>query len=186
MADAAVGMPEVDVPPDAEERFAEAWRMASADAPTPPGHTVRGQRHIVIVTPGRMLMSQPCPRPGSMKAEALGPIEAIAPSTTRLRIAVIAFTQLDRLLKNVADAIPFAGYLWGLGYVGHTVVVFEGHPSALKAGCRDADMLIVDEAMVPHLQRDWASVAWGVMRAPQILIFGRHGTLKRVVKKSAT
>ena len=185
MADGAVGMPEVDVPPDLEERFAKAWRVASGHDPASPDDGGE-QRHIVIVTPGRMLMSKPCPRPRSMKGEAVQAIEKIAASAMPLRIAVIAFTQLDRLMKNLPDTIPFAGYLLGLAYVGHTVVVFEGHPSALRAGSRGADMLIVDEAMVPHLQKDWATTAWSALSGSQILVFGRNGTLGRVVKKSAT
>ncbi len=186
MVDGAVGMPEVDVPHDMEERFAKAWRVASGHDPATGSDTVNGHRRIVIVTPGRMLMTRPCPPPDTMKAEAVQAIEQIVPRGTSLNIAVIAFTQLGHLMKNLPAAIPFVGYLLGLSYVGHNVVVFEGHPSALKAGCRDADMLIVDEAMVPHLQKDWAGTAWSVMRGSQILVFGRNGTLRRLVKKSAT
>jgi len=45
-------------------------------------------------------------------------------------------------------------------------------------------MLIVDEAMVSHLQKDWMSVALGAMRGSDLLIFGRNGTVKRVVRKT--
>lgn len=183
-ADFTPRMPEVDVPPDLDARFARARRIASGDGavPTPHGQ-VEGQRHLIIVTPGRMCMMRPCPRPGSMQDSAVAAIEQIAPSSTPLTIAVIALTELSAVRASLAKAIPFVGYLLGLAYVGHTVVVFEGHASALRAGCRDADLLIVDEAMIPALPRDWLSVAWSVMRAPQALVFGRTGTLKRLTRK---
>jgi hypothetical protein len=177
-------MPEVDVPADLEARFAKARRIGSGDEIVAGrGGPVHGQRHVVIVTPGRMCMMYPCPRPGSMQASAVAAIEQIAPSSTPLTIAVIALTELRAVRASLAKAIPFVGYLLGLAYVGHTVVVFEGHASALRPGCRDADLLIVDEAMMPALPRDWLSVAWSVMRAPQALVFGRTGTLKRLTRK---
>jgi hypothetical protein len=177
-------MPEVDVPADLEARFARARRIASGDevVPSPRGR-VEGRRHLVIVTPGRMCMMNPCPRPGVMQAEAVAAIERLAPSSKPLTVAVIAFTELRAVRASLAGAIPFVGYLLGLAYIGHTVVVFEGHASALRAGCRDADLLIVDEAMIPALPQNWLTVAWSVMRAPQALMFGRNGTLKRLTKK---
>ncbi len=177
-------MPEVDVPSDLEDRFARARRIASGDESVPdPAGPPQGRRRLVIVTPGRMCMLHKCPAPGSMQASAVTAIEQIAPSSKPLSIAVIAFTELRALRAGLAKAIPFAGYLLGLAYVGHAVVVFEGHPSALRAGCRDADLVIVDEAMIPVLQGAWLSVAWSVTRAPQALVFGRNGSLKRLTKK---
>ena len=176
-------MPEVDVPPDLEARFATARRIASGDEPAGAGELAPGQRRLVIVTPGRMFMLQRCPLPGSMGLDAVAAIEKIAPASTPQRIAVIAFTELRALRANLGKAIPFAGYLLGLAYVGHHVVIFEGHPSALREGCRDADLLIVDGAMIPTLQPDWLTVAWSVMRAPHAVVFGRDGTVKRISKK---
>ncbi len=180
-------MPEVDVPRDLDARFARARRIASGDEVVANPHDrVEGQRHLVIVTPGRMCMMNPCPRPGTMQASVVAAIEQLAPSSKPLTIAVIALTELRSLRASLAKAIPFVGYLLGLAYVGHTVVVFEGHASALRAGCRDADLLIVDEAMIPFLSPDWLSVAWSVMRAPQALVFSRTGTLKRLTRKGTS
>jgi hypothetical protein len=185
-ADFTPRMPEVDVPPDLDARFARARRIASGDeVVASPRGRVEGQRHLVIVTPGRMCMMQPCPRPGSMQADTVAAIEQVAPSSKPLTIAVIALTELSALRANLAKAIPFVGYLFGLAYLGHTVVVFEGHASALRAGCRDADLIIVDEAMIPFLSRDWLTVAWSVTRTPQALVFGRTGSLKRLTRKGA-
>ena len=177
-------MPDVDVPADLDERFQRAWRIASGQESVPrPAARPEGQRHIVVVTPGRMIMIKPCPRPGSMPESTVAAIEKIAPSSRPLSIAVIAFTDLRAVRENFVAAIPFAGYLLGLPYIGHTVLVFEGHPSALKAGCRGADLLIVDDAMIPVLQPDWLRVAWSVMRDSQVLVFGRAGSLRRIVKQ---
>lgn len=174
MADFAPRMPEVDVVPDLEGRFAEARRMIRA---------VAGGRHIAVVTPGRMIMLQPCPPAGSIAPDMVAAITRLTPAEPPLEIAVIAMTELDAVRTNLASAIPFAGYLLGMGYLGHTVTVFEGHPSALAAGCRDADLLLVDGAMLPFLQRDWATVARGAMRGPGILLVQRDGQIQQIVAR---
>ena len=184
MPDTPLKMPEVDIPSNIDERFKTAWRLASGgseiatDTATP-----AGQRNVIIVTPGRATMIQPCPRPGSMDANSVQAIEKIAPPQKPSNIAVIAFTQVEALLSGISKAIPFFGYVMGLSYIGHNVMVFEGHPSAIRVGCRDADMVIVDEAMVPYLQNDWMNVVLTAMRGSQLLIFGKNGTVKRVAKK---
>ena len=108
---------------------------------------------MVIVTPGRLLMVQPCPPPGSMPDERVAPMrQMIAPERKR-NIAAIAYTELTAIRTNIAKAIPFMGMLLGFAYIGHTVWVFEGHASALADGCRDADVLLVDGGMLPFLPR---------------------------------
>lgn len=184
MPDGTGGMPPVDVSVDIEERLKKAWRLASEGpdiatltaAPT-------GQRYIVVVTPGRATFIQPCPRPGTMDANSVQAIQKIAPAQAPSNIAVIAFTQFEPAMASMSKAIPFLGYVMGLSYIGHNVIVFEGHHSALAAGCRDADMVIVDEAMIPHLAKDWMGVIFRAMRGTQLLVFGRNGTVKRIGKK---
>lgn len=149
---------------------------ASAAPPLP------GQRYVVLVTQARLLMQQPCPPPGSMPPEAIAPIERIAPAQPRLNIAVIAFTALDALLEDIARAIPFLGYLLGLAYLGHKVVIFEGHPSALAAGCYDADLLLIDGAMAPFLPDNLIELVYPVMRVPRILAVGRNGKITEISK----
>jgi hypothetical protein len=152
-------MPAVDQPPDIEEVFAKARRQSV--------------NQVIIVTPGRMLMSQPCPAPGSMTPDKVASVEQMMPSKVKRHVAVIACTELGGLTKDASKAIPFLGLLLGLAYIGHAVWVFEGHPSALAAGCRDADVLIVDSAMVPELQQDWVTVASGAMRHPEVYVHDR-------------
>jgi hypothetical protein len=154
-----LAMPDVDQLADIEEVFAKARRQAV--------------HQVIIVTPGRMLMSRPCPPAGSMPPGKVASIEQMMPSKVKRHVAAIAFTELGALTKDASKAIPFLGLLLGLAYIGHAVWVFEGHPSALAAGCRDADVLIADGAMVPELQPDWVSVASGVMKRPEVYVHDR-------------
>jgi hypothetical protein len=108
-----------------------------------------------------------------MSPDKVASIEQMMPSTVKRNVAAIAFTQLDGLMKDASKPIPFLGILLGLAYIGHAVWVFEGHRSALAAGCRDADVLIVDGAMVPHLQSDWVAVASSAMKRPEIYVHDR-------------
>jgi len=157
-------MTEVDVRPDVEKIFNQARKAAAGES------DVDGKsRQVVVVTPGRMLMLQPCPPPGSMPASMVGQIEKLLSPKVKRKIAVIAYTELKALKGNLGKAIPFFGMLSGLAYVGHSVWIFEGHVSALVAGCKEADMLIVDGLMAPHLQSDWQAIASSV--APHIQIY---------------
>jgi hypothetical protein len=173
-----VRLPEVDERDDVGAVFDTARRAASGDGEQPaatPG------RHVIIVTPGRMLKFQPCPPPGSMAAAQVASIEQMISSKVKRNIAAIAFTELGAITKNADKAIPFLGILLGFAYIGHAVWVFEGHPLALSAGCREADMLVVDQAMVPYLQSDWAAVAAKAMRHPEIYVHDRETySLKKV------
>ena len=154
-------MPEIDERRDIEKVFQEARKAAAGD------------RQVVLVTPGRMLMLQPCPRAGSMPAQVVSQIERLISPKIKRKIAVIGYTELTAVTTNVAKAIPFFGMLSGIAYIGHAVWVFEGHSSALAAGCKDADLVIVDSAMVPHLAANWQSLARTDVAARQIYIHDR-------------
>jgi len=82
----AVHMPEVDELPDIEGVFAKA-RMAAAGEGLPPGQT---GRHVIVITPGRMLMFQPCPPQGAMPQQQVEHIERMIPSKVKRKIAAIA------------------------------------------------------------------------------------------------
>lgn len=164
-----VSMPEVDEVPDIEDVFTKA-RMAASGKGLPLG---RSGRHVIVVTPGRMLMFQPCPPEGTMAQSQVEPIERMIPPKVKRRIAAIAYTELGAIRKDISKTIPFFGILIGFAYIGHSVWVFEGHALALAAGCRDADVLIVDGAMIPHLPKDWAEVAASVMQRPEIYAHDR-------------
>jgi len=157
-------MPEVDFPPTLEDIFAKARRVGDGEL-KPPNND---GRHVAVVTPGRMVMMHPCAAPGTMSPTAVESVEKLLPSSTKRRVAVIAYTELTALKADVKKTIPFFGLLTGLAYVGHSVWVFEGHSSALAAGCREADVLILDELMIPHLASDWIRTVSRVMKRPLI------------------
>lgn len=170
-----VSMPDVDTERDFSTVLAEARKGAPG-----PDHSA-GERHISIITPGRLIMMLPCPPAGSVSPEMVEGIRRIVPDEQPQTISAIAFTDVVRHraldAAKVNELIPFTGYLLGMGFLGHHVVVFEGHPSALSAGCLEADLLIVDGAMADHLQDDWVAVAARAMRQPRILLFGRDGRI---------
>jgi hypothetical protein len=178
----ACRMPEVDQPADIERVFARARAAAAGEADVP---GAGARRHLVVVTPGRMLMLHPCPPAGSMSPAQVAAIEKLLSPAVKQNVAVIAYTELSALRADLSRAVPFAGLLSGLAYVGHRVWVFEGHPSALAAGSREADLLIVDGAMVPHLPPDWSTTARRAMRRPVIFVHDRATyTLRRVTNAS--
>jgi hypothetical protein len=164
-------MPEVDVLPDIAEVFDKARRSALGELKSP--RTDPDRRHVIIVTPGRLLMFTPCPPRGSMPKDQVENMEKLLPSTARRNVAAIACTELHDLQTNLAKAIPFFGILLGLAYIGHAVWVFEGHPSALAAGVSGSNVLIVDGGMLPFLQPDWMVVVSGAMKFPSIYVHDR-------------
>ena len=178
-------MPDVEIVPDIAERFAAARQAVVGGIEPLLGHDP-DQRYVVLVTPGRMLMEQPCPIAGSVPPEMLTDIEAIVPAQPALNISVIALNEIPAILSAAQQTIPFFGYLLGLCYMGHNVLVFEGHPSALAAGVADADLLIVDGGMIPFLQPDWSSVAFASGPLRQVLIFGRDGAIQEIDRPTAT
>src|SRR2546425_10142668 len=163
-------MPEVDELPNIEELFEKARKAAAGDPGLAPEHP--GQ-HVIVVTPGRTLMFQPCPPPGSMPSSQVASIQQMISPKVKRNVAAIAYTELSALTSGISKAVPFFGFLLGFAYIGHAVWVFEGHPSALTAGCRGADVLIVDGGMVPFLQAGWQDAAAAVMRNGNILVHDR-------------
>lgn len=135
---------------------------------------MKGQRSVVIVTPGRILMPVPAPAPGSVPRSSEEAVREMLPPDPPLNISAISYTHVQALLEDQAKAIPFLGFLTGFASIGHTVVVFEGHPSAFESGVRGADVLLVDSGMLEFLQGDWTEVAFRVMRpGARVLVHDR-------------
>ncbi len=171
-------MPEVDLEKSAEQVFDSARRAAGGEAVRP---DAPDRRQVVLVTPARVALLRSCPAPGSLSPADLAVAEGIAPAAEPKNVAVIAFNDLEAMEHDVARAIPFFDLLAKLGYLGHAVWIFEGHVSAMAAGCRDADLLIVDDGMMPYLPGNWRSVASRSMRGEAIYLFERRaGTLRRL------
>ena len=175
-------MPEVDFPAKLEDTFEKARKVAAED--TTPAKDKN--RNVIVVTPGRMVMLHPCPAPGTMNPQAVESVEKLMPSKIRRNVAVIAYTELKALRADVVKTIPFYGLLTGLAYIGHAVWVFEGHSSALAAGCREADLLIADCEMAPFLAGDWMTTACSVMRRKLIFAHDRATfSLRRLYPNAA-
>ncbi len=179
----APGMPQVDTPPNLAGVFSKI-RARVANAGAAEGMKT-GQRCVGVVTPGRMTMLVPAPVPGSIKPEFVDQVRALLPAGRPLNVAAISYTQLEALRVDVAKCIPMLAQLLGLAYVGHNVIVFEGHPSAFAAVLVTTDVLLVDSGMLPFLQKDWTSAAVGAMRpGSRILINDRKTGQSRPVKPS--
>ncbi|HTQ58190.1 MAG TPA: hypothetical protein VMI94_27195 [Bryobacteraceae bacterium] len=169
-------MPEVRLIPDLENAFSAARKMAAAGT--------------VIVRPSRKALAVPrMTESPALRAGAEG-LAKLIPGDRKRNIVAIAFTDFappEVVAPSLADAnlaIPFFGMLLGLTYLGHAVWVFEGHESALAAGCREADVLIVDSGMAPLLAAGWQDVAAQAMRNPNILFHDRKTFRLLVVRKA--
>jgi hypothetical protein len=136
---------------------------------------------VIIVTPGRLLLARACPLADDLDPASLATLELLAPPERKRNVAVIAYTELDALKADIRAAIPFWDFLAGLAAIGHSVWIFEGHPAALLAGCRNGDLLLVDEGMLPFLEEnpDWRAQAQSVMRRPNIRVIPRQSGIER-------
>jgi hypothetical protein len=151
---------------DMDELFREARRAASGeddDEVTRSWKNFEGQRAVAIITPGRLIMFSPCPEPNSMPEEAIAQQRSMMPPDPPLKISVISYTFVEALTIDIDKAIPFRGFLITWAYLGHSVIVFEGHPSAFESGARECDVLLVDSGMLPFIQLNWLDVASRVM-----------------------
>ena len=166
-------MPEVDVRPEIDTIFSRAREFANqtnSDA-----HGV-DHRQVIIITPGRLLIAKDSPLASDIPVEQLAILGELVPPRPQVNIAVIAYTYLDALKENLLGAIPFFGFLLGFAALGHTVWVFEGHPTALSAGCREADLLLVDSGKLPAVEdvnTEWREQALQAMRGTDIKIVAR-------------
>jgi hypothetical protein len=176
-------MPEVSIRSDIEEVFARLRQTAAA-----PG----AEGGIAILKPDRthLVMPRLAATP-ALESMAMN-MDRVVPGAVKRNIAAIAYTLFDGPpgavpgLAEVSKAIPFLGILVGLCYIGHAVWVFEGHASALAAGCRDADVLIVDSAMRAFLAPAWAGTAAVEMRNPNILVHDRASHKLAMIRKAGT
>ena len=198
-------MPSVDLLSDMEGFFMHVRELLEADntdehiqksgmglfvpAEKEGGGTRKGQRHVAIITPGRMISLAPAPRPNTKSEKELAPIKSILPGKAPLQITAISYTKLEAYLQDATKTrcIPFLGFLLAFAYLGHNVIVFEGHPSALAFGVKNSDVLFIDSGMLPFLAEDWAEVVFRSMKPnPKIFIHERKNYgLTPVVKKSS-
>jgi hypothetical protein len=134
--------------------------------------------NLVIVRPDSRPMMLPTQRMGALPPGALEAVEKILPSAVKRNVAVIGDTawsmDLAPDLMKANEAIPFFGMLMGLGAIGHAVWIFDASaPEALEAGCRAADVLIVDSGREPGLPAGWKAMAARSMRGRDVMVHDR-------------
>ena len=132
-------------------------------------------RRLVMITPDRRIKTSPIlPSKHELPIQFVVELESIAPSAGQWLIVAIGLTDPDALALDMYRCVPFMGMLQGLSQIGHAVVLFEGHEEALGDVCKDANLLIVDDAMIPFLAEDWMARVLGSMRNPYIIRIKRE------------
>jgi hypothetical protein len=140
-----------------------------------------GEKFVSVISPGRIIILFPAFKPTTKNATVNNPGDYILPSKKNLRITAISYTYMEEFmngslsmeerLAGVVKCIPFIGQLASFtGVLGHSVLVFEGHPSVFETGVKNSDMLFIDSGMLKFLQDDWAEVAFRCMN-PHCKIF---------------
>jgi hypothetical protein len=181
-------MPEVDESADIAQVFTQQrWSMTQyiTNKPASPGQRLC---IIGIVPPNRKLdqslAAMPLPDPPSEGFEDRA--KQVLPGARSLNITAISYTGEERSPDDQRQ-LPFLSMLMQFAYLGHRIVVFEGHPSGFAASLRDADVLIVDSGMLPFLQSGWFEVAQSVFRGKgRVRIFDRMKTELRPAVRSKT
>ncbi len=176
-AAAALRMPEVSSRSDIQEVLIKVREAANSGG-------------LVILKPDRTHLVLPRLEQSAELEKMAEQMNRMIPGETKRNIAAIAYTIFDCApgvvpgLTEVSKAIPFLGILVGLSYIGHAVWVFEGHPSTLAAGCREADLLVVDSVMRPLLAAGWEAEAAAAMRNANILVHDRATFQLAAIRKA--
>jgi hypothetical protein len=161
---------------DCAQVFAQARAEADGRAASASTHN-----QVAIVSPSGGLLFIPAPLPESVSEAQIARSRNLLPPEPRRIVAVIADTRVSGSLTEINNTIPFVGMLVGLAYIGHCVTVFDGKLSRIAQGCRDADVLIVDDAVLPHLPDEWYATARQAMRSPGIYVHDRKAYALRPI-----
>ena len=172
-------MPTISPRRDIRRCFADARRLSAG---------THGERRVVVIAPDGTLILVPVPAPENADRSLLRDVRAaLAPHqepVTGLVITAINGTsgiqRRGRSFFKLLPLVPNLSYLVGAACLGNTVVAFEGHANDFPVGCEDADMLILDDGMVPLLRPDWAAIALKLLRQPRVILFGRDGRLRKL------
>ena len=144
------------------------------------------KRMLVIVRPDLRSVMLPAMAKETAAPNLVAAVERMLPSATPRNVAAIGETSWAMAekpdIKEAGRAIPFFGFLIGLASIGHAVWVFDAGGASLTAGCRDADVLVVDSGRVPALPANWQDAGRQVMRSPQIMLFDRAASQFLAVK----
>lgn len=193
-------MPQVDEKSEAE--LDDIFRKARAAVAEGTPH----QPMIGLLTPGRILVTLGGVPRNQIGMGQKAMLDGIVGGDTPKTITVIAMTDVigpaqtaqkgglfgsfRRAIGGKQDTpqvaprdaavkkIPFLGILFAISGLGHNVVAFEGHRSALRAGCKDVDLVMIDEAMLDHLPSDWNGIVTNAIKPEGvILVVNRNGSI---------
>ncbi len=153
-------MPDVNVNADVAELFARVREMLPRDRSSQ--KLKAGDPWLGIVCPDRSHFLLTLSVDAELPPQLVKANKACIPHTRPLNITAVGFTGLRP--SSEICRMPFVASILPLAYIGHNIIVFEGHPSGFEAALRDADVLAVDSAMLPFLQHDWFEVARGAFR----------------------
>jgi hypothetical protein len=167
-------MPEVDREVNLVDLFAHTRSRLAFERPTPTAQP--GQRCIAIVTPAREVAVVDGLLPGTAPDRFVETARFFLPFNRPLNITAIGYCGSKPLKRDDLKRLPFVAAMLSFTYVGHSVVVFEGHSSGFEAALRGADVLMVDSYMLPHLQHDWFAVSRQVL--------GRNGRVRVFERKT--
>ena len=157
-----------------------------------------GEKFVPVITPGRIAFLLPGFNPSDKNAVGNNLGDYILPIRKNLKITAISYTYMEDFMNAslsveerlvaVVKCIPFIGQVATFTSIhGHSVLVFEGHPSAFEAGVKDSDVLLIDSGMLKFLQDDWAEVAFRCMNPHgKIFIHQREGYKLRSVIPTKT
>jgi tetratricopeptide (TPR) repeat protein len=168
---------------DLANMFQQARNLARGKSPTgTPQSEADGQKYLTLILPDRNMRRISTARPNAMARTAVEGILNILPLPSKYVVGIALNDKLTTAApEQLIKAIPFFGFLAGMAYVGHTVVIFEGHPTAFEEGVRGADQLLVDREMIPFLNPHWVEIAFSVMRTPRIDVYNRgDGKVERI------
>jgi len=136
------------------------------------------ERQLKILRPDGKLLGIPALAREAAPPDQIAAMERMLPSTVQRRIAVLGNTSWamaqQPTIQDAGRAIPFFGMLMGFASIGHAVWVFDPATAAvLAAGCREADLVIVDSEKVSALPPNWQALTATGTRRPQILVHDR-------------
>ena len=148
-------MPDVNPGPDVAELFAKVRTKLSWNP---------AKGCVGIVSPDRTVSLLGLLPSVEMPQKLIEQNKAYIPHTRPLNITAVSFTGFVAPKPDDLKRLPFVAGILPFAYIGHSIVVFEGHESGFKAALQGADVLIVDSGMLPFLRSDWFEVATGVFR----------------------
>ena len=139
-----------------------------------------GGRYVGVIRPDRSYLLIAPPPKDSVPPQMIQMMEKMLPPRPPRDVVAIADTYFSwkpgggiPTLAETGQAIPFFGMLLGLASIGHSVSVFPGTDESLAPGCKDADLLVVDDAQIPSLAAEWKESAKAAMRSSNILVHDR-------------